>query len=117
MLRCRADDPVFSLQGERYLGSGREKSGSGHRRTIRRLAADRGRDHQGQPGLHAAAGTEGSVAFHVFDRSAGFRRGGSRAKAEKRTGDLELLSQEVLGFEWESEGLRVVGRARFALEA
>jgi tetratricopeptide (TPR) repeat protein len=34
-----------------------------------------------------------------------------------RRGDLRLLAHEARGFEWESEGLRVVGRAQFSLEA
>jgi len=32
-------------------------------------------------------------------------------------GDLRLLSHEARGFEWETEGLRVVGRAQFSLKA
>jgi tetratricopeptide (TPR) repeat protein len=32
-------------------------------------------------------------------------------------GDLRLLAHEARGFEWETEGLRVVGRAQFSLKA
>jgi len=39
-----------------------------------------------------------------------------RAKAARRFGDLALLTEEVKGFEWESEGFRVVGRAQYDLK-
>ncbi|MGH8587954.1 MAG: tetratricopeptide repeat-containing protein, partial [Gammaproteobacteria bacterium] len=35
----------------------------------------------------------------------------------RQAGDLELLGVEARGLEWESEGLRVVGRAQFRLKA
>ena len=40
-----------------------------------------------------------------------------RAKANREFGDLELLSEEVRGLEWGSEGLRLAGRAQFDLKA
>jgi len=39
------------------------------------------------------------------------------ASANGRRGDLRLLAWEARGFEWESEGLRVVGREQFSLGA
>jgi hypothetical protein len=46
-----------------------------------------------------------------------FREEVERAKEAKERGDLELLAAEARGFEWEIEGLRVVGRAQFNLKA
>src|ERR1043165_8500679 len=40
-----------------------------------------------------------------------------RATDKKELGDLELLAAEARGFEWELEGLRLVGRAQFKLKA
>ena len=40
-----------------------------------------------------------------------------RARREGRRGDLRLLAYETHGKPWESEGLRAVGRAQFALKA
>ena len=40
-----------------------------------------------------------------------------KALADKQAGDLVLLSDEVRGFEWESQGLRVVGKAQFDVNA
>ena len=39
------------------------------------------------------------------------------AQAGGRRGDLRLLAHEAQGFEWESEGLRLVGNAQFRLKA
>lgn len=47
----------------------------------------------------------------------GFREEVERAVAARQRGDLRLLAAEARGFEWESEGLRVVGRAQFNLKA
>jgi len=46
-----------------------------------------------------------------------FREEVERAREAKERGDLELLATEAGGFEWEIEGLRVVGRAQFNLKA
>jgi hypothetical protein len=46
-----------------------------------------------------------------------FREEVERATEKKELGDLELLAAEARGFEWELEGLRLVGRAQFKLKA
>jgi tetratricopeptide repeat protein len=46
-----------------------------------------------------------------------FREEVERAKAAREFGDLELLAAEAHGFEWEIEGLRLIGRVQFNLKA
>lgn len=46
-----------------------------------------------------------------------YREEVERATQKKELGDLELLATEARGFEWEIEGLRLVGRAQFNLKA
>lgn len=46
-----------------------------------------------------------------------FRDDVERARAGGYRGDLRLLAHEARGFEWEREGLRVVGRAQLTLRA
>ena len=46
-----------------------------------------------------------------------YREEVERASEKKELGDLELLAAEAQGFEWELEGLRLVGRAQFKLKA
>jgi hypothetical protein len=47
----------------------------------------------------------------------GYREEVERATDKKELGDLELLAAEARGFEWEFEGLRLVGRAQGKLKA
>jgi hypothetical protein len=46
-----------------------------------------------------------------------YREEVERATEGKELGDLELLAAEARGFEWEIEGLRLVGREQFNLKA
>jgi len=46
-----------------------------------------------------------------------YREEVERATQKQELGDLELLAAEARGFEWEIEGLRLVGRAQFNLKA
>jgi hypothetical protein len=46
-----------------------------------------------------------------------FREEVECATEKREIGDLELLAAEARGFEWEVEGLRLVGRAQFNLKA
>jgi hypothetical protein len=46
-----------------------------------------------------------------------YREEVERATERKELGDLELLAAEARGFEWEIEGLRLVGRSQFSLKA
>lgn len=46
-----------------------------------------------------------------------FREEVERATQTKELGDLEMLADESQGFEWEMEGLCLVGRAQFYLKA
>ena len=46
-----------------------------------------------------------------------YREEVERAMQKKELGDLELLADEARGFEWEMEGLRLVGRAQFNMKA
>ncbi len=40
-----------------------------------------------------------------------------RARQNQRFGDLRLFAQEILGLEWDQEGLRLIGEAQFKLRA
>src|SRR6185503_12566607 len=46
-----------------------------------------------------------------------YREEVERATQKNEHGDLELLAAEARGFEWEMEGLRLVGRAQFNSKA
>jgi hypothetical protein len=61
--------------------------------------------------------SEGQDRAHSVAVPADFRGEVERAAAGRQAGDLELLGAEARGFEWEGEGLRLVGRAQFDLKA
>ena len=46
-----------------------------------------------------------------------FQEAVTLARGDGQRGDLRLLAWEAQGFEWESEGLRLVGEAQFRLKA
>jgi hypothetical protein len=117
MLRCRADDPVFDLQGERYLVYERENPAAAVEALLIGVRATLDATTKDSPVfmLLPELKVQPSSAFLTVPQD--FAEEVQRAKAEDRAGDLELLSEEALGFEWESEGLRVVGRAQYALKA
>src|SRR5215213_7652643 len=46
-----------------------------------------------------------------------YREEVERAAQKKELGDLELLAAEARGFDWEIEGLRLVGRAQFNMQS
>jgi hypothetical protein len=48
---------------------------------------------------------------------ADFAQDVERARQNQQFGDLRLFAQEVLGLEWDQEGLRLIGEAQFKLRA
>jgi hypothetical protein len=46
-----------------------------------------------------------------------FQEDVERAQNARCAGDLRLLAEEARGFEWGSEGLRLVGEAQFGIQA
>jgi Tetratricopeptide Repeats-Sensor len=117
MLRCRADDPVFDLQGERYLVYERDNPGAAVEALFAALRETKDATTKDSPVfmLLPELKVQPRSAFLTVPQD--FSEDVQRAEAESMPGDLELFSEEVGGFEWESEGLRVIGRAQFALKA
>jgi hypothetical protein len=117
LLRCRADDPVFDLQGERYLVYGRENPGASVAALVEAAKATVDATTKDSPVFMLLPELKVQPRSSFLTVPQDFSEDVQRAKAEKLAGDLELLSEEACGFEWESEGVRVVGRAQFALKA
>jgi hypothetical protein len=117
MIRCEADKYPFDLQTDRYF------------------TYDRARPEASLDGLIAAlrqtidSSTGDSPVFQLLPNLAeqersrflavplDFREEAERACQAGDVGDLELLADEVKGLEWESEGLRIVGRFLYDLRA
>jgi hypothetical protein len=117
LVRCKADEPVFDLQTDRYLPYDRADPAGSLPDLVEALRQTRDAQTKDSPVfllLPSLAVQERSLFLMVPQD---FAEDVQRAKVEKSAGDLRLLAEEVGGFEWESEGLRVVGRAQFDLGA
>jgi Tetratricopeptide Repeats-Sensor len=117
MLRCKADDPVFDLQGERYLAYERENPGASFDSLLKAVKETIDATAKDSPVFMLLPELKVQPRSSFLTVPQDFSEDVQRAKTERLAGDLELLSEEACGFEWESEGLRVVGRAQFALKA
>jgi hypothetical protein len=117
LLRCRADDPVFDLQGERYLVYERDNPGAAVAALLEAARATVDATTKDSPVFMLLPELKVQPRSLFLSVPQDFSEDVQRAKLERLAGDLELFSEEACGFEWESEGLRVVGRAQFALKA
>jgi len=117
LLRCRADDPVFDLQGERYLVYERENPGASVAALADAAKATVDATTKDSPVFMLLPELKVQPRSSFLTVPQDFSEDVQRAKTDKLAGDLELFSEEACGFEWESEGLRLVGRAQFALKA
>lgn len=119
LLRCRADDVPFDLKTDRYLAYEREDPAASLPALTEALARTCDSERQDSPVYQLLPGlpAQDPSAFLVVPPE--FAEAVERARKEGRTGDLGLLAEEAtrLGFEWESAGLRAVGRAQFSLRA
>lgn len=117
LLRCEADHYPFDLSTDRYLAYDRANPGASLDTLVQALRQTLDSDAEDSPVFRSLP------ELVVQDRSAflpiprDFREEVERAENDERLGDLELLAAEVSGFEWESAGLRLVGRAQSNLAA
>lgn len=117
LLRCRADEAVFDLQTDRYLQYERDRPADCLPALIEGLRQTLAVERRDSPIYLLLPQLEPPPRAALLPVPQEFGEAVERARAEKRAGDLELLAEEARGFEWESQGLRVVGRAQFALAA
>jgi hypothetical protein len=117
LIRCKADETIFDLQTDRYLLYDRDKPGDSLDELIRGLRQTRDSTIKDSPVFLLLPELQVQRRSLFLTVPQDFGEEVERAAAERRIGDLELLGEEARGFEWESEGLRVVGRAQFNLKA
>ena len=116
LIRCKADDPVFDLQTERYLEYDRENPGDALPKLIDGLRQTLNANKSDSPVFSLLPNLEVPRRALFLALPPTFVEEVERAKAERRIGDLALLGAEVKGFEWEVEGFRAVGEAQFELK-
>jgi tetratricopeptide (TPR) repeat protein len=117
MIRSNADEYPFDLQTDRYFTYDKADPGASLEDLVQALRQTLNSEEQDSPVFKLLPNLK------VQDRSlflivpVDFREEVQRAVAAKQLADLNQLAEEVRGFEWETEALRVVGRAQFDLKA
>jgi Tetratricopeptide Repeats-Sensor len=117
LLRCESDRYPFDLQTDRYFTYRREDPAASLEQLVAALRQTINSEDQDSPVFRLLPNLAAQERSRFLVVPSDFREEVERAYADKQAGDLELLAAETRGFEWESEGLRIAGRAQFKLKA
>jgi hypothetical protein len=117
MLRCEGDKYPFDLQTDRYFIYQRENPAASRDQLVAALRQTLNSEEQDSPVFKLLPNLQAQDRSRFLAVPMDFREEVEQAAANRQAGDLELLGAEARGLEWESEGLRVVGRAQFRLKA
>ena len=117
MLRCEGDKYPFDLQTDRYFIYQRENPAASLDQLVAALRQTLNSEEHDSPVFKLLPNLQAQDRSRFLAVPMDFREEVEQASANRQAGDLELLGVEARGLEWESEGLRVVGRAQFRLKA
>lgn len=113
LLRCDADKFPFDLQTDRYFTYNKDAPAESITPLYQALRETIDSGKTNSPVFASLPNMKEQDPSRFLVVPVGFGEEVERAAAEKRLGDLGLLAAEARGFSWESEGLRVVGRAQY----
>lgn len=117
LLRADVDKYPFDLQTDRYLTYDLKSLDASRELLIAALKQSLASDKVDSPVFQLLPELEAQDRSRFLAVPRDFHEEVERAAAARACGDLELYVAEVRGLEWESEGLRIVGRAQFDLKA
>ena len=122
MLRCAADSFPFDLQTDRYFTYDRNDAKAGLPQLIASLRSIREeleKDYTAKdsPVFASLPNLTEPDPSHFNPVPQDFGEDVARAVADKHAGDLALFSYEIQGFEWESRGWRVLGKAQYDIDS
>jgi hypothetical protein len=117
LLRAAQDAYPFDLQTYRYLTYDKDNPSASLTALIDALRQTKVSEDQDSPVFRSLPDLKEQPRSRFLAVPRGFREEVELAAENRRAGDLGLLAAEAEGFEWESEGLRLVGRAQFNLKA
>ena len=118
LLRANVDAYPFDLQTDRYFTYNQNAPGESVEALYKALRDTLDSEKPDSPVFALLPKMREQDPSHFLVVPLGFNEEVEHAAAERRLGDLGLLAAEArnLGFEWEVEGLRAVGRAQYALK-
>jgi hypothetical protein len=117
MLRCDGDKYPFDLQTDRYMVYDKNDPAASLPLLIKALKQTLASPDQDSPVFRSLPKMKPQDRSKFLAVPTDFAEEVELADSGRHLGDLELLAAEARGFDWESEGLRVVGRAQFRLKA
>jgi tetratricopeptide (TPR) repeat protein len=122
MLRSDADAFPFDLQTDRYFTYDKNNpaaSVKGLTESLRAIEAKARQDFNAKdsPVFTSLPKLKEPESWQFNPVPQDFGEDVAKALARKQAGDLVLFSDEIKGFEWESAGWRVVGKAQFDVNA
>jgi tetratricopeptide (TPR) repeat protein len=122
MLRCAADSFPFDLQTDRYFTYDRNDPKASLPQLIASLRSIREeleKDYTAKdsPVFASLPNLTEPEPSHFNPVPQDFGEDVARAVAGKHAGDLALFSYEIAGFEWESRGWRLLGKAQYDIDA
>jgi hypothetical protein len=117
LLRSNQDAYPFDLQTDRYFTYDKDQPAAKLRELTEALRQTIASEAQDSPVFLSLPDLEEQDRSRFLAVPRGFREDVEAATARNQPGDLGLLAAEAAGFEWESEGLRLAGRAQFRLKA
>ncbi|HXO41618.1 MAG TPA: tetratricopeptide repeat-containing protein [Thermoanaerobaculia bacterium] len=117
LLSSAQDAYPFDLQTDRYFRYDKDDPGASASTLLEALRQTLASEDQDSPVFRSLPDLQAQDRSQFLAVPRGFREEVELAAARRQPGDLGLLAAEAEGFEWESEGQRVVGRAQFNLKA
>lgn len=117
LLRCKGDDVPFDLKTDRYHSYDHDNPAAGLEELVRALQATINGDVQDSPVFKLLPDLQVQDHRRFLPVPIGFREDVAHAEAGQELGTLMFLAKAASGFQWESEGVRLVGRAQFQLKA
>jgi len=117
LLRANVDEYPFDLRTDRYLSYDQNNPAASVTPLARALKATLDSSRVDSPVYQVLPHLRAPDATVLQVVPSDFREAVDSAFVADQRGDLRLLAHEASGFEWASEGLRIVGRAQFDLKS
>jgi hypothetical protein len=113
----QTDEVPFDIKTDRYFSYDGADPAAGLGELVEGLRQTLNSEEQDSPVFQMLPDLAEQDRARFLPIPLGFREEVERAAEAREPGDLELLADEARGFEWETEGLRLVGRAQYNLKA
>ncbi|MGD2188057.1 MAG: hypothetical protein PVI71_18145 [Desulfobacterales bacterium] len=112
MIKSKGDEVPFDLKTDRYLHYDAENPAASLPALVKALRLSRDSQKQDSPVFQLLPDLKPADRTKFLVVPLDFREEVQRAKIADNCGNLQLLSAEVDGFAWKTEGLRLIGRAQ-----